>query len=219
MLTWQAAGGFSLDASVRISGSDHAGRERLLRYCARPPFALERFRRPAAPDTRPERRPLPLGVPARSGLRGLPPSAAPTAAPRCGSSPSSPIPSPRPVSSAISDFPPPHHRSPPPAPRPTSRPTTPILSSTSTRRLPSIPPSRKQPRTLTSIRLSAPSLILPRGPNLSRKSVWISYPAYCGAKHAIQGFTDSLRTELLHDGNHIRVTSVHLPAINTPQFR
>ncbi|MBI4408508.1 MAG: transposase [Gemmatimonadetes bacterium] len=44
MLTWQAAGGFSLDASVRIHGSDSAGRERLLRYCARPPFALERLR-------------------------------------------------------------------------------------------------------------------------------------------------------------------------------
>jgi hypothetical protein len=44
MLTWQAAGGFSLDASVRIAGHDHAGRERLLRYCARPPFALERLR-------------------------------------------------------------------------------------------------------------------------------------------------------------------------------
>jgi hypothetical protein len=43
MLTWQAAGGFSLDASVRIAGHDHAGRERLLRYCARPPFALERL--------------------------------------------------------------------------------------------------------------------------------------------------------------------------------
>ena len=39
MLTWQAAGGFSLDASVRIDGSDRAGRERLPRYCARPPFA------------------------------------------------------------------------------------------------------------------------------------------------------------------------------------
>lgn len=34
MLTWQAAGGFSLDASVRIHGSDATGRERLLRYCA-----------------------------------------------------------------------------------------------------------------------------------------------------------------------------------------
>lgn len=44
MLTWQASGGFSLDASVRIHGSDSSGRERLLRYCARPPFALERMR-------------------------------------------------------------------------------------------------------------------------------------------------------------------------------
>ncbi len=44
MLTWQGTGGFSLDASVRIHGSDRAGRERLLRYCARPPFALDRLR-------------------------------------------------------------------------------------------------------------------------------------------------------------------------------
>ncbi len=44
MLTWQGGGGFSLDASVRIHGADAAGRERLLRYCARPPFALERLR-------------------------------------------------------------------------------------------------------------------------------------------------------------------------------
>jgi NAD(P)-dependent dehydrogenase (short-subunit alcohol dehydrogenase family) len=43
--------------------------------------------------------------------------------------------------------------------------------------------------------------------------------AYCAAKHAIQGFTDSLRTELMHDGSNVRVTSVHLAAINTPQFR
>jgi NAD(P)-dependent dehydrogenase (short-subunit alcohol dehydrogenase family) len=43
--------------------------------------------------------------------------------------------------------------------------------------------------------------------------------AYCAAKHAIQGFTDSLRTELLHDGSNVRVSSVHLAAINTPQFR
>src|SRR5690606_2178223 len=42
--------------------------------------------------------------------------------------------------------------------------------------------------------------------------------AYCGAKHAIQGFTESLRSELLHEGSNVRVTSVHLPAINTPQF-
>src|ERR671922_802387 len=42
--------------------------------------------------------------------------------------------------------------------------------------------------------------------------------AYCGSKHAIQGFTDSLRAELLHDGSNVRVTMVQLPALNTPQF-
>ena len=42
--------------------------------------------------------------------------------------------------------------------------------------------------------------------------------AYCGAKHAIRGFTDSLRTELLHEGSAVRLTAVHLPAVNTPQF-
>src|SRR5205823_5513295 len=42
--------------------------------------------------------------------------------------------------------------------------------------------------------------------------------AYCGAKHAIQGFTESLRCELLHDGSRVRVSMVQLPAMNTPQF-
>jgi short-subunit dehydrogenase len=42
--------------------------------------------------------------------------------------------------------------------------------------------------------------------------------AYCAAKHAITGFTDSLRAELLHDRSAIYVTEVHLPALNTPQF-
>jgi short-subunit dehydrogenase len=42
--------------------------------------------------------------------------------------------------------------------------------------------------------------------------------AYCGAKHAVQGFTESLRCELLHDHSQVRVTMVQLPAINTPQF-
>jgi NAD(P)-dependent dehydrogenase (short-subunit alcohol dehydrogenase family) len=42
--------------------------------------------------------------------------------------------------------------------------------------------------------------------------------AYCGAKHAIQGFTESLRCELLHDGSRLRLTMVQLPALNTPQF-
>jgi len=42
--------------------------------------------------------------------------------------------------------------------------------------------------------------------------------AYCGAKFAVRGFTDSLRTELLHDGVDVHLTMVHLPALNTPQF-
>ena len=42
--------------------------------------------------------------------------------------------------------------------------------------------------------------------------------AYCAAKHAVQGFCDSLRAELLHDGSAITVTMVQLPALNTPQF-
>jgi NAD(P)-dependent dehydrogenase (short-subunit alcohol dehydrogenase family) len=42
--------------------------------------------------------------------------------------------------------------------------------------------------------------------------------AYCGAKHAINGFTESLRTELLHDRSNVHVTVVQMPAVNTPQF-
>lgn len=42
--------------------------------------------------------------------------------------------------------------------------------------------------------------------------------AYCGAKHAVQGFTESLRTELRIEKSAIRATMVHLPAVNTPQF-
>jgi NAD(P)-dependent dehydrogenase (short-subunit alcohol dehydrogenase family) len=42
--------------------------------------------------------------------------------------------------------------------------------------------------------------------------------AYCGAKHAARGFTDSIRTELMHEQSRIHITMVHLPAVNTPQF-
>jgi NAD(P)-dependent dehydrogenase (short-subunit alcohol dehydrogenase family) len=42
--------------------------------------------------------------------------------------------------------------------------------------------------------------------------------AYCGAKHAIQGFNESLRAELLHEGSGISTTMVQMPAVNTPQF-
>ncbi len=42
--------------------------------------------------------------------------------------------------------------------------------------------------------------------------------AYCAAKHAVQGFCDSLWSELLHDNSRVRLTMVQLPALNTPQF-
>jgi NAD(P)-dependent dehydrogenase (short-subunit alcohol dehydrogenase family) len=42
--------------------------------------------------------------------------------------------------------------------------------------------------------------------------------AYCGAKSALRGFTESLRTELLHEGSRVHLTMVELPALNTPQF-
>jgi short-subunit dehydrogenase len=42
--------------------------------------------------------------------------------------------------------------------------------------------------------------------------------AYCAAKHAIVGFTDSLRCELIHDHSNVHVSVVHMPALNTPQF-
>jgi hypothetical protein len=42
--------------------------------------------------------------------------------------------------------------------------------------------------------------------------------AYCGAKHAIKGFTEALRTELMHEGTNVKITMVQLPGLNTPQF-
>jgi len=42
--------------------------------------------------------------------------------------------------------------------------------------------------------------------------------AYCGAKHACKGFTETVITELKHRGSNVRVTMMHLPALNTPQF-
>lgn len=42
--------------------------------------------------------------------------------------------------------------------------------------------------------------------------------AYCGAKHAIQGFTESVRCELLHEKSNVHISMVQLPALNTPQF-
>jgi len=42
--------------------------------------------------------------------------------------------------------------------------------------------------------------------------------AYCGAKHAINGFTESIRTELMHDKSNVHITVAQMPAVNTPQF-
>ena len=42
--------------------------------------------------------------------------------------------------------------------------------------------------------------------------------AYCGSKHALEGFHESLRTELMHNHSNVNVTIVEMPAVNTPQF-
>ncbi|SIR10214.1 MULTISPECIES: SDR family oxidoreductase [Acidiphilium] len=55
------------------------------------------------------------------------------------------------------------------------------------------------------------------GSALAYRSVPLQSP-YCGAKAAIKGFTDSLRSELIHDRTAIKLSMVHLPAVNTPQF-
>ncbi len=73
--------------------------------------------------------------------------------------------------------------------------------------------------------LSALERMLPRdtgvivqvGSALAHRAIPLQ-ATYCGAKHAIKGFTDSLRCELLHDKSGVRVTMVQLPGVNTPQF-
>jgi NAD(P)-dependent dehydrogenase (short-subunit alcohol dehydrogenase family) len=60
-------------------------------------------------------------------------------------------------------------------------------------------------------------VIVQTGSALAYRSIPLQ-GAYCGAKHAMVGFTDSLRCELIHNKSNVRVTMVHLPAMNTPQF-
>jgi NAD(P)-dependent dehydrogenase (short-subunit alcohol dehydrogenase family) len=60
-------------------------------------------------------------------------------------------------------------------------------------------------------------VIVQVGSALSERSIPLQ-SAYCGAKHAINGFTSSLRCELLHEKSRVRVTVVQMPAVNTPQF-
>jgi NAD(P)-dependent dehydrogenase (short-subunit alcohol dehydrogenase family) len=55
------------------------------------------------------------------------------------------------------------------------------------------------------------------GSALAYRGIPLQSP-YCGAKHAIQGFTESVRCELLHDGCPVHLTMVQMPALNTPQF-
>jgi short-subunit dehydrogenase len=55
------------------------------------------------------------------------------------------------------------------------------------------------------------------GSALAYRAIPLQSP-YCGAKHAIRGFTDSLRSELIHDRKKIYITMVQLPGMNTPQF-
>jgi len=61
-------------------------------------------------------------------------------------------------------------------------------------------------------------VIIQVGSTLAYRGIPLQAP-YCAAKHAIQGFNDSLRSELLHDRSGVRLCVVNLPALNTPQFR
>jgi short-subunit dehydrogenase len=74
--------------------------------------------------------------------------------------------------------------------------------------------------TMTALKCMMPrnkGCIVQVGSALAYRSIPLQ-SAYCGAKAAIRGFTDSLRTELLHNHSKIHLTMVQLPAVNTPQF-
>lgn len=73
--------------------------------------------------------------------------------------------------------------------------------------------------TLAALRRMVPrdrGTIVQVGSALAYRAIPLQAP-YCAAKHAVKGFTQSLRTELLHDGSNVRLTMVELPAHNTPQ--
>jgi NAD(P)-dependent dehydrogenase (short-subunit alcohol dehydrogenase family) len=74
--------------------------------------------------------------------------------------------------------------------------------------------------TLSALRRMKPrnrGVIIQVGSALAYRGIPLQ-SAYCAAKHAMEGFCDSLRAELLHDDSAVQVTMVHLPAVNTPQF-
>jgi short-subunit dehydrogenase len=70
---------------------------------------------------------------------------------------------------------------------------------------------------LKSMRPRNRGVIVQVGSALAYRSIPLQAP-YCGAKHAIAGFTDTVRTELLHEKSNIHLTMVQMPAMNTPQF-
>ncbi len=70
---------------------------------------------------------------------------------------------------------------------------------------------------LKSMRSRERGLIIQVGSALAYRGVPLQ-SAYCGAKHAIRGFTDSVRAELLHEKSQVSITMIDLPAVNTPQF-
>ena len=75
--------------------------------------------------------------------------------------------------------------------------------------------------TLAALRRMQPrneGVILQVGSTLAYRGIPLQAP-YCAAKHAVQGFHDSLLSELLHEESNVRVCMVNLPAVNTPQFR
>ena len=74
--------------------------------------------------------------------------------------------------------------------------------------------------TMAALRRMVPrnrGVVVQTGSALSYRAIPLQ-SAYCGAKFAIRGFTDSVRTELMHDGSNVWITMVQLPALNTPQF-
>jgi NAD(P)-dependent dehydrogenase (short-subunit alcohol dehydrogenase family) len=70
---------------------------------------------------------------------------------------------------------------------------------------------------LRRMRARGAGTIVQVGSALAYRGIPLQSP-YCGAKHAIQGFTEALRCELLHDESPVHVTMVQMPALNTPQF-
>ena len=74
--------------------------------------------------------------------------------------------------------------------------------------------------TMAALRRMLPrdsGVVIQVGSALAYRGIPLQAP-YCGAKHAIEGFTESLRCELLHERSNVQLTMVHLPALNTPQF-